>query len=864
MCAAAEGAVGVLRAAEAVDLAARVVAELRDRGVRPEHRVLLCGANSTRYATVLLALTGLGVSIVPVDHRQPAGEVDRLAELTGADHVLTDGDVDALVAAAARRPRGGELSAAAWHDRSDALIAWTSGSTGRPKGVVRSGASVLDNTRRTLERMAYRADDVLLPLLPFSHQYGLSLVLLWWRAGCSLVVAPRTRLDQALDLAREHRATVVDATPMSYHTVLNLLRRDPGLLDGLPVRLWCVGGCPLDPALAERFRREVGAPLLDGYGSTETGNVALATPRDPVGCGRPLPGVRVAVLDEGGAPLPSGVTGELVVTSPDTTGGHLDDEGRFHPRPAGPYRTGDVGFLDAAGAVHVLGRRAAVHRMGHTLYPEALAHKASACGAPVQVVPLEDDRTGSRLVFVVADPERRDGRHWRARIEALLPVYEHPNRVVVVDEFPSTTTGKPDVDRLAALAREAVPRARQVGTRSVPFPERASRLRAVADFLRTDRGKVLEVLGEVTPHKAAQAELAGALRTLAGAVEEVRTHRPRPVERLAAFMPSNLLCYSYVLYLLVPALYTGRLVFRPSSKVADAARRLHDLLAPVHGLPIECSDLSQRRFLESAAHDADVVVFTGAYGNVERIRPELRPEQLLLFFGQGVNPFVVVDGADLGAAALDAMRVRLLNTGQDCFGPDVFLVPGADAERFVELLVKGLGELRYGDYADQDADYGPLYYDSAVEAAVDYLHRHRAHIVHGGRIDLRERHLQPTVLVRSCDERVPVEEVFSPIFNIAVYRDREQLWSFLREPYVNDRAMAAMVYGDDPGTVDLLARRHQVCVNRTLLDVEDGNQPFGGRGVVANYAAVRGRRVAEPLLISKAIADHLGTAPEGT
>ncbi|MFI9006164.1 aldehyde dehydrogenase family protein [Actinosynnema sp. NPDC053489] len=859
MSAGAEGASGVLRAGDALRLAARVAGVLGERGVRAEHRVLLCAANSTGYAVVLAALVTLGASVVPVDHRHPAAEVRRLADLARADHVLDGDAVAELVAVAAPRPDASTPDWSAWRDRPDALIAWTSGTTGRPRAVVRSGASLLDNTDRTLARMGYRPDDVLLPLLPFSHQYGLSLLLLWLRVGCSLVVAPEARVDRALALAREHGVTVVDATPMTYHTALNLLRRDPGLLDGARVRLWCVGGCPLDPALADRFRREVGQPLLDGYGCTEAGNIALATPDDPVGCGLPLPGVEVAVLDADGLPVAPGVTGEVVVTSPDTTGGLLDDTGGLRARPPGPYRTGDVGLLDDRGRVHVLGRHAAVHRMGHTLHPGALARKAAACGAPVQVVPLPDTRLGSRLVFVVADPEGRDERYWRDRVRAVLPAYEHPNRVVVVDAFPVTGNGKPDPGRLAELARRTVaPRPRAAG--AVPFPERVDRLRAVAEFLRAERAAVSDVLCAISPYRSVQAEIAGSLRTLAGAVEEVGRHRPREVARLAAFMPSNLVCYSYVLYLLVPSLYTGRSVFRPSTKVAGTALALHELLAPVHDLPVQPSALSQRRFLESEARDADVVVFTGTYANVEGIRAALRPEQLLLFFGQGINPFVVVDGADLNTAVLDAIRVRLLNSGQDCFGPDVLLVPEADSAQFVELLVKRLDELRYGPYTDRDADYGPLFYDSALEVATEYLRRNREHIVHGGTVDLRSRHLRPTVLVRRCADRAPVEEVFSPVFNVLVYRDREELWSFLREPFVNDRAMAAMVYGDDPGTVELLARRHQVCVNRTLLDVEDGNRPFGGRGVQAGYAAHRNRRTAEPLLISKAVADHLGTA----
>jgi acyl-CoA reductase-like NAD-dependent aldehyde dehydrogenase len=663
-----------------------------------------------------------------------------------------------------------------------------------------------------------------------------------------------------MELAGRFGATVIDATPMTYRTVLKLLRQRPKLLSELRgVRMWCVGGSPLDRGLADRFRAVTGCPLLDGYGSTETGNIALATTADSVGCGLPLDGVRVMVrTEEGGAAKP-GEVGHILVDSPDVTQGYLAADGTVTPLAQDPYRTDDIGYQDAGGHLFVLGRRNAVHRMGHTLYPEALARKAAECGAPVEVVPVDDADRGCQLVFVIADPDGRDSRYWRARFQATMPAYEYPNRVVVVPEFPLNNNGKPDLTRIRELVDGSV---RVEAQPSVPFPRRVEALRAVAQFIRANPDPVLDILCEVSQHQSARTELDSALDTLAGALDEVVGHRPGRVSRLAVFMSSNVLCYSYVLYLLVPLLYTERVVFRPSAKVAETTRRLHELLAPIHGLPIEISMLSQRKFVEGPVADADVLVFTGSYHNAEQIRSSLRPGQLMLFFGQGVNPFIVTPDADVDFAVEDAIRTRMLNCGQDCYGPDVFLVAASAAEKFVELLIGRLGALRYGPYRDRDADYGPLFYDTALRTATEYLHTNRDHIVHGGRLDLRERHLEPTVLVRPCDARIELDELFSPIFNVVVYANQDELGAFLRTPYLSDRAMVAMIYGPDAETVEFLAKRHMVYVNRTLLDVDNGNAPFGGYGIVANYVAYGSTRTAEPLLVSRAVADHLGKAKE--
>jgi acyl-CoA reductase-like NAD-dependent aldehyde dehydrogenase len=298
--------------------------------------------------------------------------------------------------------------------------------------------------------------------------------------------------------------------------------------------------------------------------------------------------------------------------------------------------------------------------------------------------------------------------------------------------------------------------------------------------------------------------------------------------------------------------------FRPSSRVSSQLQRLHEVLAPVHGLPVESSGLTQRKFVEGPGAAAGLLVFTGAYANAERVRAALSKEQVLVFFGQGVNPFVVGADVDVDLAVGDAIRIRLHNSGQDCFGPDVLFVPRELRDSFVDGLRKRLSDLRCGEYADPTADYGPLYYDDAMADAVDYLQRHRDAIVHGGRVDFRSRQVEPTVFLRDTWDVSTVRELFSPLFNIVTYHDREALRRMLTSSFISERAMGAMAYGLDDELVGLLAERHAVAADSTLLELDDGNQPFGGRGMMANYVSFNGTRTAEPLLLSKVVSDYFG------
>ena len=860
---------------------------LRALGVTAGDRVALKAENSLQYVTTLLALVHLDVSIVLLDDGQTEPEcrravaraacrwlladahlpLDDLATVITLDDLSDDGQV---------KPDGSDtLSLAAWFRRYDAMITWSSGSTGDAKGVVRSGPAFRAVLEATRERMGYRGDDVLLPLVPFSHFYGLSVVLLWWTTRCSLVVAANGRLDQALRLGADAGVTVLDAPPPSYHTILNLLERRPELRAELSgVRMWCVGGAPLAPSLAMAFDQLVGRPLLDGYGSSEAGNVAMAGPEGATACGRPVTGVVVQVVDEAGRCVEGADIGEIWVRSPGLMEGYLGEDGTVLARDddGAAYRTGDLGHWTAGGALAVVGRKYAVHRLGHTLYPEVIERKAEACGRPVKVVALEDERRGSTLVFVVADPAGGHAQQWRRALNALLPTYEQPNRVLVVAEFPVNANGKPDLAQLRTQARAAMPMASarpaallaavapdaalSQDQPELPFEERRHALARVSEFLRTDRQRVVEILTEISNHKSVELEVDAALHTLDGAVEEVRRYRPDAVPQMTVFMSSNVLLYSYVLYLLVPSLFTERTVFRPSGQVLRQTRLLHELLAPVHGLPLELTAMSQRAFLQGPVDHASVVVFTGTYANAEQVRAQLRDPQLFLFFGQGINPFIVTPGADLEHAVSDAVRIRLLNSGQDCFAPDIYLVHQPDLDRFVGLLSTALAAQRYGENDDPTADYGPLSYDSAFRTATDYLHRSGDNIVYGGSIDFRTRHVQPTVVVRGAGCSPEITELFSPIFNVVGYADVDALQAAVSTSYFSERAMGAMVYGDHAGLVAHLSRRHTVAVNETLLEADTGNSPFGGLGMMANYISHRRKRVAEPILISKAVADY--------
>ncbi|WP_086824716.1 class I adenylate-forming enzyme family protein [Allokutzneria sp. NRRL B-24872] len=455
----------VLTVAEFERSALRVADALRDRGIGYGDRVLLKADNSVAYLSTLFALMHLGTSVVLVDHQEKPDQTQRTSRQSGVKLVIVDEDApiavgeqvvytyELAVSAAGREPIDERLDFSAWEKLPDALIMWSSGSTGVPKGVVKNGGRFLKNLQRNADLVGHNSGDVLLPLLPFNHQYGLSMVLISRLVGCSLVIAPYRRLDRALRIAGMTGATVVDAAPSTYRSILNIVGKRPSAVGEFSnVRMLCSGAAPLEPGLVERAVETFGMPLLDSYGSTEMGNVAFATVDNPVGAGQAVAGLQMRITAEDGAVLPAGEIGEIEVLDPDLMEGYLNADGAIEPVGRDWYKTNDFGYLDEHGNLFIAGRKMAVHRNGHTLHPEIIEHGLAAKGCVAKIVATPCERRGSSLTFFVQDEHGRDSGYWRELICSVLPPYEQPNRVSVLERFPLNRNGKFDRKQLEALA----------------------------------------------------------------------------------------------------------------------------------------------------------------------------------------------------------------------------------------------------------------------------------------------------------------------------------------------------------------------------------------------------------------------------
>jgi acyl-CoA synthetase (AMP-forming)/AMP-acid ligase II len=425
-----------------VDLADRVrLAAARLPATR--QLVLLVAENSLDWLTTYLAALSRGHVVLLVPGDRP-------------DHV--DGMVERYrpgVVAGRSGPRWSIVPQgdAPEHDLHPdlALLLPTSGSTGSPKLVRLSHANLESNATSIVRALALTDRDRAMATLPVHYSYGLSVVHSHLACGGSLVLSDHSVVDPCYwELLRRSRATGISGVP---HTYELLERVGLAELDLPSLRTLTQAGGPLPVETATRFRalaKERGWRFSTMYGQTEaTARMAVLPPAlaaehpDAVGVAVPGGAFRVEPLDHPGAEAVRAAdgqpVGELVYTGPNVMLGYATCPADLaRGREVHELHTGDLGTVDEAGVVRIVGRRSRFAKvLGLRLDLDHLERDLGREGAPVRCVDL-----GSRLGVVTARPD-----HSGALLGALAGRHGLPRTsVVVLDgcELPILPTGKPD------------------------------------------------------------------------------------------------------------------------------------------------------------------------------------------------------------------------------------------------------------------------------------------------------------------------------------------------------------------------------------------------------------------------------------
>ena len=502
--------------AEFRDEVDRVARALINLGVQPGDKVSLWMPNRAEWLFLFGAIAKIGAVIVPINTRFRTGDMEYLVQHSDSTALILmdrSGPVDYLdmlreatpevdtgdaanlrpatfpvlrnvVVLGENRPPGvigwdamlagaDEVTADELAQREASvspddtfLLMYTSGTTGFPKGVMHCHNPIRTITDAA-NRMGMSSRDVILMYLPLFHCFGLyEGPLMSWVTGARVVLTTMFDAGEVLQLLESERATVMDGFDthffdLTHHPDIDRIDRS-----SLRTILLAVGMASSEPTA--RLTQQKLCPSLSAWGMTEVGVGATRTfldaPEDDrcVESGHALPGYEFKVIDpETGDPLPPSTIGELCVRGyalmqgyykrPDATAEAIDDDGWLH--------TGDVATMRDDGSIRFMGRYKDLLKVGgENVDPtevEAFLLEHPAVNK-VQVIGVPDPRlTEVACACVVVEPGQAiTDADLDAFCRGKMASFKIPRHLVIVDDYPMTSSGKVQKYLLRQMAAE--------------------------------------------------------------------------------------------------------------------------------------------------------------------------------------------------------------------------------------------------------------------------------------------------------------------------------------------------------------------------------------------------------------------------
>jgi long-chain acyl-CoA synthetase len=414
--------------------------QLAAESIGPGDRVAIVLPNSCNFVVAFFAALKIGATSAPLNPDLKKDELDDLLADLRPKRVISDI----------------EAQDGSWKTpkqaTSPAVIIYTSGSTGRPKGAVFSHAAVLfGNQAWGKVVMDLRPEDVVLGVLPYSHNYGLYAGLLApLLFGATVALVEHFSPDRLCEIIERQRVTVFPGVATMFSRLLSSASFSRTHFSTL--RVTTSGAAPCSDELCKEWRDATGVRILCGYGATEVPRTLSYFANDqedlPGAAGKIVPGVEIRVVDELDQPLPEGEVGELLIKSPSAMESYLDQPTETREvLNEGWYRTGDLGAVLPGGFVRLSGRkRERILRGGYSVFPQeveaVLLSHAAIAEAAVVGVPHAD--LGEEIAaFVALKPmAQASSEEILAYSKERLAHYKYPRQVTILEELPRGLTGK--------------------------------------------------------------------------------------------------------------------------------------------------------------------------------------------------------------------------------------------------------------------------------------------------------------------------------------------------------------------------------------------------------------------------------------
>ena len=392
---------------------------------------------------------GTGRSVAVIYDEEFTATVDRaLAETPDAVRIVawTDSDghdrtVEGLVTAhAGRAPRRS--------DTKSKTILLTSGTTGTPKGASHSGGGTA-TLKAILDRTPWHAEETTVVVAPMFHAWGFSQLAFAASMACTVVTRRKFDPEATLALVDTHRATGLCVVPVMFDRIMDLPEHVLARYGLSSLRFAAASGSRMRPDVVTAFMDQFGDVIYNNYNATEAGMIATATPADlraaPDTAGKPAEGTDIRILDADLHEQPMGEVGTIYVRNSTQFDGYTSGTTKqFHD---GYMNSGDVGYLDAAGRLFVVGRDdEMIVSGGENVYPIEVERALAAHPdvAEATVLGVDDEQYGQRLAafVVLTDGAAVTTDALKTHVREHLANYKVPRSITVLEGLPRGSTGK--------------------------------------------------------------------------------------------------------------------------------------------------------------------------------------------------------------------------------------------------------------------------------------------------------------------------------------------------------------------------------------------------------------------------------------
>ncbi|QZH62123.1 acyl-CoA ligase FadD12 [Mycolicibacterium farcinogenes] len=378
-----------------------------------------------------------------------------LSDRPGAARIVAWTDThahDLTVAKLVEQHRGEEPRRASEKSK---VILLTSGTTGTPKGAKHSGGGP-EVLKAILDRTPWHTEERVVIVAPMFHAWGFSQLAFAASMACTIVTRRKFDPEATLELVDRHRAKGLCVVPVMFDRIMDLPENVLNRYDGRTLRFAAASGSRMRPDVVTAFMDRFGDIIYNNYNATEAGMIATATPADlraaPDTAGKPAEGTEIRILDSEFKQVPTGEVGTIYVRNSTQFDGYTSGSTKdFHD---GFMSSGDVGYLDEAGRLFVVGRDdEMIVSGGENVYP--IEVEKVIAGHPdvaeAAVLGVEDTQYGQRLAafVVLAGTITADGL--KAYVRENLANYKVPRDITVLDELPRNSTGKIDRRQLQEM-----------------------------------------------------------------------------------------------------------------------------------------------------------------------------------------------------------------------------------------------------------------------------------------------------------------------------------------------------------------------------------------------------------------------------